>query len=401
MARRGMILAALAVPILAAGTAYYFMDSAPAQPELLLSKAVRREIRRMISTNGIIEPVGRLDVFAPMDGRVAGLSDVEGAEVVEGRRLVTLESSQLETSLAEARAALLRARQEELQMAAGPPKSEIAELEASIAECTLQLSQRRDDLRIEEGLLQKGAATREKVEGLRRQVRLLEIQAEGLAARKQALLNRYTAGEQDLVRQRVRELSRQVGLLESQAGGGMIDLPTGGVLYSLTVRSGEYVRQGQLLAQVYTPGRVRLRANVDEPDLAGIVRGQQVEVEWDGLPDRRWTGTVAEPANQVVALGNRSVGYVLCSLDDPSKELIPNLNVKVQIILSSKPAALVVPRTAVFSDNGRPTVLLSDGRSTRAQAVVLGLVTPEEVEIVQGLEEGSMVVTNPGDAARR
>ena len=152
---------------------------------------------------------------------------------------------------------------------------------------------------------------------------------------------------------------------------------------------------------MYDPGKVRLRAYVDEPDLGRIEKGQAVLVEWDGLPGRQWTGVVERPAEEVVALGNRSVGHVICAIKGEPKELIPNVNVRVQIVTARKSNALVIPRSAVFSNNGQPAVMLLEGNHTVLKPVTLGLVTPQEIEILQGIDEGSTVVTNPGIAANR
>jgi len=403
MARRRLTLVvSAAIVILAAALGYLYLSREPAPPPLLLSRAARRELKVVISTNGIIEPVDRIELYAPIDAFIADLRHREGAELTAGQPLMRLESPQLLTSLAEARAALLQARREAQRMAAGPSKEELAAVDAELAEAALQLDQQRDNLRREEALLPKDATTREAVDSLRKQVSLLALRVKGLQDKKQALLNRYPDAEKQLEQNRVIELSRQVELLERQVGMGSITVPRGGLLYSLPVRFGSYVNRGQLLAELYRPGNVRLRAYVDEPDLGRIAKGQRVQIEWDGLPDRTWQAVVDKPAEQAVALGNRSVGYVICRIDDEPEELIPNINVKVQVVTASKTAALVVPRSAVFNADGRPAVLLSsDGIRTAVTAVTLGLMTPEEVEILQGIEEGSQVVTNPGEARNR
>ena len=381
---------------------YYYLRKGSAPSPLLLSTAARRELRVVVSTNGIIEPVDRIDVYAPIDALVTDLRHREGSEVIAGQPLMRLESPQLLTSLAEARAALLQARRESQRIAAGPSQEEMAAVESAIAEATLQISQQREDLRREEALLAKDATTREAVENLRKQVSLLGLRIEGLKAKKQGLLSRYSESEKQLEQDRVKELTRHVELLDRQVQLGSMAVPRSGLLFSLSVRSGSYVSKGQLLAQIYQPGKVRLRAYVDEPDLGRVEKGQRVLIEWDGLPDQRWEGVVDSPAEQAVTLGNRSVGYVLCGIEGNPKALMPNINVKVQLVTASKAAALVVPRTAVFNDNGKSAVLLSsDGIHTTLKSVILGLVTPEEIEIVQGIEEGNRVVTNPGEARNR
>jgi HlyD family secretion protein len=378
---------------------YRLLDRTTDLPQLPSTTVARRELKSVVNTNGIIEPTDLAEIYSPIDASVASIRTQEGSEVTQGQVVIRLESAQIATALAEARASLLQARRQALQVTIGASKEELTAADAAIAECEMQLGQVAKDLRTEESLLGKGATTRVAVEGLQKQRDLLELRRQALKQKKQDLLARYSAEERQWEQDRVRELTRQVESLEQQVREGSVLAPRTGVLYALSVKAGSYVTKGQLLARVYTPGNVWLRAYVDEPDLGRIGKGQEVVIEWDGLPDRHWTGRVESPAKQVVALGNRSVGYVMCAIDDGRNELIPSINVKVQIVTARKANALVVPRTVVFNHNGQPAVTLLEGTRTTVRPVVLGLVTPEEVEILRGLDEGNTVVANTGQAS--
>jgi len=377
------------------------MGGDPAASRAALAKAARRDLQLVVNTNGMIEPVDRSEIYAPIDGFVTALTKVEGAGINRGELLMILESKQLLTALSEAKASLLQARLQAQSVLTGPPKEELAVVDASIGETELQLQQRRDDLAREDALLSRDATTRQAVERLQKESHLLERRLEDLRERKQALFGRYTADQKQWEQEKVREMAKHVELLEDQIRMSAINAPVSGVLYSLPVRAGSFVSRGQLLGRVYRPGRVRLRAYVDEPDLGRITMGQHVIIQWDGLSGHQWEGAVERSAEQVVPLGNRSVGEVICSIGGEPKELIPNLNVRVQIVTAAKAGALVVPRSAVFNHNGRASVMVSvDGRTT-VKPVQPGLVTPLEAEILQGIEEGSLVVTNPGAVRER
>ena len=72
----------------------------------------RRALKVIVSTNGVIEPADRSEIFAPVDAFVAHLPIHEGDEVAKGQLLARLESNPLKTALVEARAALLQARRQ-------------------------------------------------------------------------------------------------------------------------------------------------------------------------------------------------------------------------------------------------------------------------------------------------
>jgi HlyD family secretion protein len=399
MAHKNRILIALVVVVLVViCLIYYFMSRNSDGPQFQVAKAVRGEIKAAINTNGAIEPVDHGDIYAPIDAFVAAVQKPEGSEIGKGQLLLRLESREIRTALAEANVALLQARRQARAVTSGPPKEETAAVDASIAEAELLLDQSRKDLQVEESLLAKQASTRMAVENLQKQLAIRQLQLNSLKQKKMELNERYSADEKKWEQDKVGELTKQVAMLEQQLQTETILAPSSGLIYSLPVKAGSYVTKGQMLARIYHPGKIRLRAYVDEPDLGRIKKGQTVQIEWDGAPGKQWRATVDKPAEEVVALNNRSVGNVLCSIEGEPKELIPNLNVKVEIATDYRADAIVVPRSALFSPGGRLSVLISDGIRTMAAPVDIGLSTSDKVEILHGVKAGDSVVTNPAES---
>ncbi len=97
------------------------------------------------------------------------------------------------------------------------------------------------------------------------------------------------------------------------------------------MHAGDYVKVGDILAEMADLRQVRVRAFVDEPDLGWLAPDEDVKVSWDAMPNRTWTGKVEQVPKQVVARGTRSVGEVLCSVQNDKVELLPNVNVEVHI----------------------------------------------------------------------
>lgn len=396
--RKFLITAVLILPVV---FAVYFLIGEREAPTFLTVQAARQEIRMIVSTNGVIEPIERSEVYAPIDGRVTHISAREGAEVAAGQILMELESEQIRTALAQANTNLLEARRAEKEVLSGPPKDEIAALVAAIDEASLQLKETEKDLEIEEALFVRGAVARVAVDALRKQRDQLRQRVDGQERRKQELLDRYSPEEKQWEKDKVSVLADQVRFLEQQLLLQTVKFPQSGRVYSLEVKPGAYVVRGQLLAKINQPGKIRLRAYFDEPDLGRVAKGQLVEVKWDGLPDHKWTGVVEQPAEQVVSMDNRTIGYVICSIEGSPEELIPNLNMKVEITTMRKPDAIVVPRSAVFSPDGTRSVRVFDGKTAVTKPVVSGIVTTEEIEILEGVSVGEEVILNPLDSMKR
>ena len=385
----------IAVVIVVIVFAVYFLTGERKAPTYTTVHAARQEIRMTVSTNGVIEPVERSEIYAPVNGLVKQIPVQEGGEIAVGQVLMELESDQIRSALAEANTALLEARKQEKMVLSGPPKDEIAALDAAINEAALLLEQTEKDIKEEESLFARGAVSRVAMDALLKQRDQLRLHVDSRAHRKQELLARYSPEEKQWENDKVRELADQARFLEQQLRLETVASTRNGRIYSLEVKPGAYVERGQLLAKINQPGKIRLRAYVDEPDLGRVAKGQPVEVTWDGLPEHKWTGVVEKPAEQVVSMDNRTVGYVICAIEGYPEELIPNLNVKVEITTMRKADAIVVPRSAVFSPDGVRSVRIFDGKTAITKPVVSGVVTTEEIEILEGVGAGDEVLLNP------
>jgi multidrug efflux pump subunit AcrA (membrane-fusion protein) len=103
----------------------------------------------------------------------------------------------------------------------------------------------------------------------------------------------------------------------------------------------------------------------------------------------------------VVARGERSVGEVLCTVDNAKLDLLPNVNVDVRIIVRERSAVVAVPRGAVLEDNGQYYVYLVDGDETiHRRQITLGIASASKYEVTSGLATGQRVAI-PGDQSLR
>jgi len=65
----------------------------------------------------------------------------------------------------------------------------------------------------------------------------------------------------------VEQAQNEVAGAGRQSRNGRIAAPANGTLYSLPVRAGDYVKLGDLLAEMADLRKVRVRAFIDEPEL--------------------------------------------------------------------------------------------------------------------------------------
>jgi multidrug efflux pump subunit AcrA (membrane-fusion protein) len=207
--KKSALVALVLVVLGIAAVVLSLVSSQPDSPSFVTAKAARHDIRLVVSTNGIIEPVDRSEIYAPLDGFVTSIQKKEGSEILHGQLLLRLQSDQVRSALAEANAALLGAKRQARTVEMGPSREELTELDSSIAETALQLNHQNKDLAVEESLFAKQATPRMSVENLRKQGNLLQLRLDSLKQKKQDLLARYSTEDKELEKSRISELTKQ------------------------------------------------------------------------------------------------------------------------------------------------------------------------------------------------
>jgi HlyD family secretion protein len=170
------------------------------------------------------------------------------------------------------------------------------------------------------------------------------------------------------------------------------------------VKTGDYVKLGELLAEMADLHKVRVRAFIDEPEMGGLEPGLPVKITWDALPTRSWPGLTEMIPKQVVPRGSRSVGELLCSVDNDKLELLPNTNVNVRINSRERQNVLTVPRGTVETVGGQSFVfVVKSGVGTsvlQRHPIQVGIADATNYEVVSGLTQQD-VIALPGDAEFR
>jgi HlyD family secretion protein len=116
-----------------------------------------------------------------------------------------------------------------------------------------------------------------------------------------------------------------------------------------------------------------------------------VTITWDAMPNRQWKGFVEKVPLQVVPLGTRQVGEVICTIDNPDLTLIPGTNVNAEIRSKAAENAITVPKEVIRRQGSQLGVFSLDGEKLAWRPVRSGISSVTRVQIVEGLKEGDPV----------
>jgi HlyD family secretion protein len=387
--------------LLAGIVAFVLVSVSGRQPVAKVSAMtpMRENIVSSISSNGKVEPISPDSIRAQLDTFVDQVHVSEGQNIKKGQLLLELNVKDAAAQLAQARSKLLRAEDDLRAAKAGGRADEASRVNGDLAKAQADLARLEKNHGSLERLLAEGAATKDELAS--NQLALTKMQAEvnRLAAVKQEF-ERHVALENSQGELAVVQARSDVAALEEKVHQGRIAAPRDGTLYALPVKRGDFVKVGELLAELADLHKVRVRAFIDEPEMGALQPGEPVKITWDALPNRVWQGQTEVIPKQVVSRGSRSVGELLCSVDNSNLELLPNTNVNVRIHSRERQNVMAIPRGAVERIGGQSFVFVvrkGVGKDTlEKRPIQVGIADATNYEIVSGLKEGEIVAL-PGD----
>lgn len=383
-----------AILALAAGLAAVVMiilASRGEAPIVTLATVTHQDLNAAVTSNGKVEPISPTVARAGFPAFVSQVFATAGQLVRRGEVILKLDSADIQSQLAQARGELLAAQTLLRNAQAGGPPDQVAELQGDLQQAQVEVANLERNHKALQGLVAKQAATLDELAQNEADLTKARAKLQALQERKQALAESAVVSAQSAQLQ-ISQQSDAIRSLEDKLKSATVISPVDATLYSLPVRAGDYVETGQVLAEMADLRKVRVRAFVDEPDLGWLETGQSVTVTWDAKPAQTWMGQTTQIPKQVVPRESRSVGEVLCSVDNSRGELLPNVNVEVNIMVRERKDALVVPRAAVSYDKKgqRYVFVYVDGKIHRRN-ITVGIASAANYEVLSGLDVGESV----------
>jgi multidrug efflux system membrane fusion protein len=324
-------------------------DAPPAEPEL---RPVRFEVvssveaGRRRSFSGTCQPAVEPRLSFKVDGTIARRPVNMGDRVKRGALIAELDPSDFQLQVEEAAAALRSAEAESRNAQAG-----------------------FDRIR---GLYENGNASRTDFDGARAAAESGRAYVESIGKRA--------------------ELARQ------QLSYTRLVAPVAGAVAEVSAEVNENVRAGQEVVRLAAEEGYEVVVTVPESLIGQIRHGQDVRVTFDALPGHTFGATVTE-----VSVTTSSTGTafpVKARLDDDDPGVRPGMAAELEFRLEApgEGAHFRVPPHAVSEDRAGRFVFIVEPSDTgrgvvRRREVKVGSLTPDGIEVQDGLGEGDRLVT--------
>jgi HlyD family secretion protein len=295
-----------------------------------------------VAAQGRIEPASeKYELAIGLVGTLGAVYVDEGDTVKKGQLLAELVNNDQKARVAEAEAqvSLRKAEIEKLLNGARPEErrgaaAQFERTEASLALAKLQVARQRP-------LAAKGVVTQDTLDQTASSLLVAQANDDGNKAALE-LINAPPRSE-DVAIDRANLALAEGNLAEQRALLEKTQLlsPIDGVVFERYLKTGETISIQPLIPilQVGDMRRLRVRAQVDETDIARLELGQRVTVTAPAYPDRRFGGAIARigqkmgpktvRSDEPTEKNDTNILSVLINLDDPGVRLPSGLRVNV------------------------------------------------------------------------
>ena len=227
--------------------------------------------------------------------------------------------------------------------------------------------------------------SRELADELETRLRLAEEELNVVQATVQEQLDAQAEQIQRL-RAIVRFNTERLASLEVTAG-------VSGQLAELPVQEGEWVQAGGTLARVVQPGRLKAEVRIPQTQAQDIVVGQ------DAYIDTRNDTILGKVSRIDPAVQNAAVLIDVSLPDDLPRSARPDLSIDGTVEIERLEDVIYVGRPAFGQSNSRVGIfkLVEDGNYAERVSVLLGASSVNEIQVLEGLQPGDVVILSPMD----
>ena len=190
----------------------------------------------------------------------------------------------------------------------------------------------------------------------------------------------------------------ELAIAERQLGRSQITAPISGRIAKRHADAGTIVAAGTPLYTIVDDSVFEFRSSVGSGDFGKVRVGEKVVVTVDALPGFVTDGEVNRIAPQVDA---RSRSFEVIIRVPGRPELVSGLFTRADVKVRDVPGSLTVPPAALLRDGADPTkaqtFVVVNNKAERRDLVV-GVETPDAVQVTTGLNAGEVVVVDPPSA---
>ncbi|MFZ3101602.1 MAG: efflux RND transporter periplasmic adaptor subunit [Desulfitobacteriaceae bacterium] len=349
----GLTTALLSLVVLLSGCGSQAVEN-QGQTAVKTAVVIRQEVVGQVSVTGVLDAQDKSVLSAQLPGKVNFVGVKEGDQVKKGEVVVTLDQSDLQVQLQQAKANLDRSQ-------------------AALDQTKISYDNAQADVLRYQTLYQTGA------------VSLNQLQQ--ITERRDLALSQYQAAQGS----GISTAQQSMQAIQLNLDKMTIRSPLDGIVATCSVSIGDNLVPGAPLVSVVATGNLVLTGNVSENVVNYLKQGQDASVTSDGISNKTFNGKVDYISPVSIPTGQFFPIKVTAQNTEGLLKAGMTGNANIAVVV---PNQLTLPNEAVLQRSGQEVVfVIKDGKAVKT-AVKTGLRNDKVTVITQGLTEGDKVVVS-------
>ena len=420
LGRWGWRIAIILILIAVGGGGYYAYTqlTAPANNRETRRRdrtvAIKRETLPIIVTaNGTIQPEKSINVSPKSSGRLKSLLVKEGENVRTGQILAYMDESNTLGQITQADGNLAAAQASLDLLRAGNRAQDIAQAQANLTNAQATLEQSEIVYRQNQQLYREGAIASRDLDASR--TTMEANRARVMQTREALSLQQAGSRPEEIDRAQAQVVAAAGSLqsVQSQLEDTIIRAPFDGVVvrkyadpgaFVTPTTSGSAVSSATASSILALASNNQVVANVAEADISQIAIGQQVTLQVDAYPTKKFRGRVVSISPQAIVNQNVTSFEVKAEITSEDKQMLrAGMNASLEFRAGELKNVIVVPTVAIVREKGLTGVYVKTAQSETAvfTPIETGLTVDDKTEVKSGLTgDEKIFVSFPEGSAR-
>jgi RND family efflux transporter MFP subunit len=352
-------------------------------PSVPIVRVERTNVDRAVTVTGTLAAEEQVMLSLKVTGRLDEMLVDLGSPVRRGQPIARLTPTDFELRLRQAEAALQQARARLGLEPTGEDETVDLEKTGLVRQARAALDEARRQRERFATFVQRGISARAELESADAQVQIAD-------GRYQDALEEVRNRQAVLAQRR-----SEVALARQQLDDTTLRSPIDGVVRERHAFAGEYRAAGTPIVTVVRQNPLRLQLSVPERAATGVRLGQAVRVTIEG-DSTEYRGRVAR-LSPAISEDTRTLP-IEAEVPNEEGRLRPGMFARAEIVTDEAPT-IVVPHGALVVFAGVEKLLLAKDGKVHEQRVRSGRRIGDNVEIVDGVQPGDLVITEPGGLA--
>jgi len=306
------------------------------------TKSVLSEtVKQFVSLSAITESFNKVEIFSEINGEILDFYCFEGNYVKKGQTLINLKTDQ----------------------------SLLANFENA-----------KTNLKI----------VKESLENTEKLQKQLKEDAEGTSSEDSVRKSARLAI--DIAKGQVKIAKGQIDYIQSQLDKYTIQAPASGIISQIDLDKGDLAMVTIPIMTISDNQKIKVELALTEFDINKIFVEQEVEINLAAYPDDKFIGKVYYVSSAADPISKKFP--VKIQLENTDKKIKAGMIADAKIIVNQQKDILVIPRSAIFEENGVEKVYLVEDSRIKIKTIKTEAVTESKLKVLEGLSVGDEVVAS-------